>query len=370
MRTTQPARFRDRVDGWLDEARVEGRTGRLAAWTATGVLLAAVYVLVWWTGGTRGPYLHAAYLPILLMAVMGGVRAAVATALAATALLGPAMPLDVALDLDQTAAAWLYRGAFFVSIGGFVGVAASALRSRSRHNLQLREDLAGTYSRNLRVFADLVEQRDEQTYGHCDRVGRNAVEIGRRMGLGRRALGQLYWAGLLHDLGKIGVPEAILRKPSALTPEEFAEVKKHCQLGHTILMNVSDDFATIAEGVLSHHERWDGTGYPHGLAAEEIPVFGRIVAAADVFEALTSHRPYRDPLRDDEALAVLREGRGAHFDPNVVDAFLAAYDEGCIGVEHEPADAAGAYVEAVLHPETIGAELLAARVPWRSRVVN
>lgn len=302
-----------RIDTWLDNTHVESRTTHALLILLTLGLLAAAYGLVWTTGGTRGPYLHLAYVPILLAAVTGGLRAALVTSVIAMLLMGPLMPLDVEQGVPQAAGAWLFRGAFFVLIGAFVAISSSILRSRSAHNMTLREDLADTYSRNLKVFAGFVESRDEQTYGHCDRVGRNAVAIGRHLGLDKHTLGGLYWAGLLHDLGKIGVPEAILRKPDALTKEEFAEVKKHCHLGYSILMNVSDAFGPIAEGVLSHHERWDGGGYPHGLAGSEIPVFGRIVAAADVFEALTSHRPYRDPLTNEEALAVLREGSGSHF---------------------------------------------------------
>ena len=358
------------IDAWLDNARVETRTTHALLILITLALLAAAHALVWTTGGTHGPYLHITYIPILLAAVTGGVRAAVVTSLIATVLMGPLMPLDVEQSIPQATGAWLFRGAFFVFIGAFVAISSGILRSRSRHNMQLREDLAGTYSRNLKVFAGLVESRDEQTYGHCDRVGRNAVAIGRHMGLDKHTLGQLYWSGLLHDLGKIGVPEAILRKPAALATEEFTEVKKHCDLGHTILMNVSSDFTVIASGVLSHHERWDGGGYPHGLAGNDIPLVGRIVAAADVFEALTSHRPYRDPLTNEQALAVLWEGRGAHFDPTVVDAFMEAYQSGQIGLEAEPSEPSKTFVDSVLLPDLIGRDLIAARAPWRTRVVN
>lgn len=359
-----------RLDAWLDNAHVESRQTNALLILVTLGLLGAAYVLVWTTGGTRGPYLHVTYVPILLAAVTGGVRAVTVTGLVATILMGPLMPLDVEQGTAQATGAWMFRGAFFLLIGIFAAVAVHILRHRSRHNMELREDLAGTYSRNLRVFAGLVESRDEQTYGHCDRVGRNAVAIGRQLGLDKQTLGQLYWAGLLHDLGKIGVPESILRKPAALTAREFAEVKKHCHLGYSILMNVSPEFETISKGVLSHHERWDGGGYPHGLAGEEIPIFGRIVAAADVFEALTSYRPYRDPLTNDEALAVLERGRGAHFDPKVVDAFMAAYTKDEIGLEFEPSESSKTFVESVLVPDLIGRDLVAARAPWRARVIN
>lgn len=343
-------------------------TTRLAVLLLAALLLVAIWWLVWNTGGTRGPYLHAAYLPILLTAVALGLLPAVGAAVVGTILLGPLMPLDVEEGLPQATSAWLFRGVFFVAIGGFVGYACGLLQARAERNDQLRQDLASTYSRNLRVFAGLVERRDEQTYGHCDRVARNSVAIGRRLGLDARDLGCLYWAGLLHDLGKIGVPEAILRKPGKLTAQEFDEVKKHCELGRTILLNVSDDYAPIAAGVLSHHERWDGAGYPEGLAGVEIPVFGRIVAVADVFEALTSHRPYRDPMTQEEALSVLEEGRGRHFDPAVLEAFLAALEDDEIGHECEDPLATQAFVHAILRPEAIGTALIDDRAPWRARV--
>lgn len=370
METVWDTEIQQRFDAWLDKARVQRRLPHTLLIGVTVVLLAGVYALVWATGGSDGPYLHAAYLSILLAAVTGGVRAALITGLVATVALGPFIPLDVDAGVPQPAVDWLYRGAFFVSIGLFVAMATGVLRSRSAHNLQLREDLAGTYTRHLRVFAGLVASRDDQTYDHCERVGRNAVAIARHLHLDRNALGQLFWSGLLHDLGKIGVLEAILRKPAALTQAEFAEVKKHAALGHTILMNVSTDFEAIAAGILTHHERWDGGGYPRGLAGEEIPLFGRIVAAADVFEALTSHRPYRDPLTNEEALAVIREGRGRHFDPRVVDAFMTAYQQGQIGLEAEPSQTSQVFVESVLLPDLIGRDLIAARAPWRTRVVN
>ena len=122
--------------------------------------------------------------------------------------------------------------------------------------------------------------------------------------------------------------------------------------------------------MLSHHERWDGGGYPNGPAGSEIPLFGRIVAAADVFEALTSHRPYRDPLTNEEALGVLREGSGSRFDPIVVDAFMEADEAGQIGLEETPSETSKTFVESVLVPELIGKDLMAARAPWRTRIVN
>src|SRR5690606_13984378 len=129
--------------------------------------------------------------------------------------------------------------------------------------------------------------------GHCERVAQNAVSVGRVLGLPTNDLKALYWAGLLHDLGKIGVPEDILRKPGRLTGDEYTVMKRHARLGYEILMTVSSAFEELAEGVYTHHERFDGAGYPRGLKGEDIPIFGRILAVVDVFEAVTSERPYR-----------------------------------------------------------------------------
>ena len=174
------------------------------------------------------------------------------------------------------------------------------------------------------------------TAGHCERVAQNAVSVARELRLSEHDIKLLYWAGLLHDLGKIGVPESILRKPGRLTSEEFTEMKRHARLGRDVLLSVSDAFGPIAEGVYSHHERWDGAGYPRSLQGEEIPLFGRIICVADVFEAITSERPYRNPMPVEEALRLISAGSGSQFDPAVVRAFFAAYQGGRITRQENP----------------------------------
>lgn len=358
MPRARPPLDPDRLDALLARSRILRADDPRITIPIVAAGLLAVWGLVWATGGTRAPYLHAAYLPILLAAAGLGPRAAVASATAATILLGPLMPLDVAAGTAQATSGWLFRGAFFVAIGGTAALGFEVLRARFRRTARLRRQLASTYGRSLRVFAHLVEQRDEQTYGHCERVARNAVAIGRRLGMATDALGRLYWAGLLHDLGKIGVSEAILRKPGRLGAAEMDEVKLHCAIGRDVLLDVSEHFAPIAEGLLSHHERYDGSGYPHGLAGAEIPRFGRILAVADVYEALTSDRPYRGPMTRTEALQILDEGRGTHFDPCVLDAFLQALRGGEIRHEQDGGPDADRFVEALAASAEIGENLL------------
>ncbi|MEX2501910.1 MAG: HD-GYP domain-containing protein [Trueperaceae bacterium] len=339
--------------------------GRPAPWATVALAvaplacLALTAALVHATGGTRGPYLHLAYLPIVLAATLFGPAAGIAVGVAATLTVGPWMPLDVAAGVPQPTAGWLFRGAFFVTIGGVAGVTGTVVRAHAGRAHLLRQRLADTYGRNLRVFAHLVEARDEQTHGHCDRVARNAVAIGDRLGLDEETLGRLFWAGLLHDLGKIEVPEAILRKPGPLTTEERRIMERHSEAGYRILHASAPEFSPIAEGLRSHHERFDGAGYPRGLAGTAIPLFGRILAVADVYEAITSHRPYRSPMTHDQALQVLKEGRGRHFDPEILDAFLETLRSGSIRREEDGAAVSDVGLGTVLdRPDRIGAGLL------------
>jgi putative two-component system response regulator len=148
--------------------------------------------------------------------------------------------------------------------------------------------------------------------------------IGQRLGLTPRACAQLRLAATMHDVGKVAIPDAILHKPGPLTDEERAVMQRHAEEGHEMLAGSGVDTLQLAAVIaLHHHERHDGAGYPHGLAGEAIPLPARIAAVADVFDALTSDRVYRPALALEEALELIRAGRGSQFDPEVVDAFFA-----------------------------------------------
>lgn len=172
-----------------------------------------------------------------------------------------------------------------------------------------------------------VEARDGDTGGHIERIGRLAAELTGWLGLGEELQESIRLAAPMHDVGKIGVRDAILLKPGPLDEEERAAMQRHTEIGHQILsgsgLDVLDLAATVA---LNHHERWDGKGYPRGLAGEDIPIEGRVVAVADVFDALLSPRVYRPALDLDGALEIMREGRGSQFDPDVFDAFMQNLD--------------------------------------------
>ena len=172
------------------------------------------------------------------------------------------------------------------------------------------------------------EYKDEDTGAHIKRMTLYAVAIARRMELDESIIETILYAAPMHDLGKIGIPDRILMKEARLDPEEWDIMKQHTVIGAKILKNSDAEFIRMGETIARHHhEKWDGTGYPDGLKGIEIPITCRIAAIADVFDALTSKRPYKKAFSVERSLAIIREGRGNHFDPDVVDAFLAIQDE-------------------------------------------
>ena len=175
---------------------------------------------------------------------------------------------------------------------------------------------------------DAVDAKDAYTRGHSQRVGDMSVEIGKELGLNPQQLRLIHYGGILHDVGKIGVSSTILTKPGKLTPDEWQQMKAHTLIGAALLAGSPSELLQAGEVIaLSHHEKWDGSGYPKGLRGEAIPVFGRICAVADVFDALTTRRVYKAAFENEEAYRILREGRGSHFAVDLVDAFLDHHHE-------------------------------------------
>ncbi len=177
-------------------------------------------------------------------------------------------------------------------------------------------------------LAEITENKSEQTGQHIRRVSEYSRIIGEQMGLSEEAAENLRLASTMHDLGKLMIPSEILEKPGRLTDEEFAEIKKHPCFGEHLLHNVEGETMTLARTIaLEHHERYDGRGYPNGEKGEEISLEGRIVAVADVYDALTSRRSYKEAWDPKRAYDEILKGKGTQFDAAVVDAFAAAYDK-------------------------------------------
>jgi len=190
------------------------------------------------------------------------------------------------------------------------------------HNQHLYDDLADLLMGMLHALVNSVDAKDPYTYGHSERVAYFSRALARAIGLEEIECERVYLSGLLHDIGKIGVPDAVLTKAGRLTNEEFEQLKKHPEVGHRILARVRQ-IADLVPGVLFHHERVDGRGYPYGLEGRSIPLFGRIICVADSFDAMTSNRTYRAALPISMAIAEIRRCAGMQFDPEIAEAFLS-----------------------------------------------
>ncbi len=185
------------------------------------------------------------------------------------------------------------------------------------------EALALSQEETIMRLSIAVETRDQETGDHIERMGRYCALLAQKRGWSEEQCELLRIAAPLHDVGKIAIPDAILLKPSGLTDEERAEMEKHAEIGHEILAGSDSPLLDLAARIaLSHHEHWDGCGYPRGLRGEEIPIEGRMAAIADVFDALTSDRVYRPAMSVERALSIMAEGRGSHFDPELLDLFF------------------------------------------------
>ncbi|BAU23406.1 chemotaxis protein CheY [Caldimicrobium thiodismutans] len=200
-----------------------------------------------------------------------------------------------------------------------------------RANLDLKlafEEIKELSLETIYRLAKAAEYRDEHTGYHIQRIAHYSVAIGAHLGLENEALDVLRYASPLHDIGKLGIPDAILLKPGALTPSEWEIMKMHSIIGAEILAGSKIRYLKAAEKIARyHHEKWDGTGYPEGLKGERIPLLARITAIADVFDALTTDRPYRKAMTINEAFEIIKRGKGAHFDPQLVEIFFKIKDE-------------------------------------------
>lgn len=193
-------------------------------------------------------------------------------------------------------------------------------------NARLFKDLEQTFMETSLALADAIEKRDRYTAGHTRRVTKYSLMIADRIGIEPAERKWLALSGILHDIGKIGVRDKILNKEGPLERDEFEKMKEHTILGAEIVQKISS-LSKVIDGILFHHEKLDGTGYPHGLKGDEIPLFARIIAVADTYDAMTTDRPYRKGMSSAAATAELKRNAGTQFDPEIVEAFLAAVKE-------------------------------------------
>ncbi len=204
------------------------------------------------------------------------------------------------------------------SVGAILGIHSG--------NISLYRQQEDFTAKVVHALTSAIDAKDPYTCGHSDRVARVSVRLAQELGLNEEQLNTLYMAGLLHDIGKIGIDDNVLRKPGRLTPAEYEHIKLHPTLGYNILR----DLKPLEEAlpvVRHHHEQWDGKGYPSGLQGRETPLLARIVAVADAFDAMSSDRPYRKGMPAEKVGAIFEQGSGIQWDAEVVDAFFAARDD-------------------------------------------
>jgi len=199
------------------------------------------------------------------------------------------------------------------------------------------------------------EYKDRDTANHVERIGRFSEVVARRMQLPERTVATIRHAAPMHDVGKMGIPDRILLKPGKLDAEEWAIMRSHTVIGAQILENATSEVIRMGERVaLSHHERWDGKGYPYGVPGAEVPLEGRICAVVDFFDALSVDRPYRKALPHEDVLGMMVEASGAHFDPDVLGVFLEAREEiEAVQAEFEERPCAGAVPPAETGPDLL-----------------
>lgn len=298
------------VRRWIERGNIDAH---MIWWCGSFVTLAAALSLL--DGGLSSPFVAVFFVSV---------------AFAATALPLPGVIIVSSLNVVAVVAIGLYEGlslrhdvnAVVLWSAGLIATAlvgATVSRDRAGRSAELRHSREEVVHRLARV----VEFRDTDTGGHVERMSHYSRLIAEALGWSPDQCHELELAAALHDVGKVAVPDAILLKPGRLTSPEREQMQCHCQAGFDMLTGSGSDLLDLAATIaLTHHERYDGLGYPAGLRGEQIPLPGRIVAVADVFDALTSERVYKQAMSTADALAIIRQGRGAQFDATIVDAFL------------------------------------------------
>jgi HD-GYP domain-containing protein (c-di-GMP phosphodiesterase class II) len=296
--------------------RWRGRPASLALVALTLAVPTAILVAI---GGPPSPVTHVFYLPVVLAAVLYGPRAGVLIGAFSAAL---AEPLTLLLlgDTVDLGNGWLVRAAAMMLVGWVCGSLTRSLLDRVAALETVNEE-------TIFAFVRAIDARDPYTARHSEKVAGYAVALAHALDLPPADCQRIHLAGLLHDVGKVGLERSILHKPGKLTDAEWAQVREHPALSAHIIGAVSR-FAPYVAGARHHHERFDGAGYPDGLAGAAIPLDARILAVADAYDAMTSDRSYRPALSHDEAIRRLEADAGVQFDPACVRVFAALEHDG------------------------------------------
>jgi putative nucleotidyltransferase with HDIG domain len=218
------------------------------------------------------------------------------------------------------------RDGEFGTVEGSLLNSVAAILGIHSGNLELYRQQSELLAGIVRTLTSAIDAKDPYTCGHSDRVARVAVRLAEELGCDTKTIDTIYLSGLLHDIGKIGVDDNVLRKPGKLSDVEYEHIKRHVEIGYKILLDLGK-LDEVLPVILHHHESWDGRGYPHRLDAQLIPLPARIVAVADSFDAMGSNRPYRQGMADERIDEIFRAGAGQQWDPDVVAAFFRVRDD-------------------------------------------
>lgn len=313
--------------------RLDLMTSHSARAGCVALLFIGCVLIVLRAGSAHFALVHAYYLPVLLAAHWFRLPGGVVAGLVAGILASPYV-VGVSIPLGQGDLAWVYRMAFFTAVGVFGGAARKLMDARKQRVEDTLKDLTSTYTRTLQALVRLLEHHDEETSRHCERVAHNARQVGKRLSLSRLELETLYWAGYMHDIGKLASPAKMLLKAGTLTGEEYEVMKQHAAIGADTIMTITPAFGEMAKAIRAHHERWDGAGYPLGQSGSDIPLLGRILTVVDSFEAMTSDRPYRRAMNVHEAREILLQESWRQFDGMIVNIFVQLLTEGVVHIEN------------------------------------
>ena len=310
---------------------------------AKSIILASPYflsvivaVIVFLTGGTKTVYANLMYLPITLSSSVNDPKQAVIHAILSGLLIGPFMPLNVANDISQPLHNWLIRTLIFLGAALLISNFNFYYNKEHKKKLKGEQRLVKAKASMIHSLVKLTEYKDDETGEHIERVGKYSEFLAEKLSqteeykdyLTDDYIEKFSRAVPLHDIGKVSITDQILLKPGKLSEKEFETMKTHTTIGADIISELKEkypnnEFLNLGENITRyHHERWDGNGYPEGLKGKEIPLPARIMGVVDVYDALRSKRPYKDPYSHEEAIKIIEEGRGNHFDPQITDIFL------------------------------------------------
>lgn len=300
------------------------------------LLSVLVFCIVYLTGGTSKVYANLMYIPIAIAASTNGIKKAVIHAIFSAFLVGPIMPMEVEGHVLQDSLSWILRMAIYIIIASVIGFFSYYYKREFEINRKKSTELSEAHYSMIYSLVKLAESRDDNTGEHIERVALFSKLLAEKLRDNPKYKGyisddyieNIYRASPLHDIGKVGIPDSILLKPGKLNEHEYEIMKEHTTIGAKTLLEVKKRFPEnrLLELGISitnyHHEKWDGSGYPEGLKGADIPLAARIMAVADVYDALRSKRIYKEAYEHEKAVEIIKKGRGSHFDPEIVDVFL------------------------------------------------